>query len=68
MRTRNSSFTILFASILGTIAISVNGQVVSTPVVKMKLDDGSCSVMLDDTQVTTFFPNVNIKELKNTAN
>lgn len=47
------------------IAISVNGQVVSTPVVKMKLDNGACSVVLDEAQVSALFPNVNIKELLN---
>lgn len=46
------------------IAIFINGQVVSTPVVKMKLDNGRCSVMLDDTQFTTLFPNINIQELQ----
>ena len=47
------------------IVISVNGQVVSTPVVKMKLDNGVCSVVLDDAQVSALFPNVNIEELLN---
>lgn len=37
------------------IAIAINGQVVSTPVVKMRLDNGACSVVLDDTQVANFF-------------
>ena len=32
------------------IAIAINGQIVSTPVVKMRLDNGACSVVLDDTQ------------------
>lgn len=49
------------------IAISVNGQVVSTPIVKMKLDNGACSVELNDAQIADLFPNVNVKELK-TAN
>lgn len=40
------------------IAISVNGKVVSTPVVKMKLDNGACSVVLDDAQIATLFPKV----------
>ena len=34
------------------IAIAINGQVVSTPVVKMRLDNGACSVVLDDTPVS----------------
>lgn len=46
------------------IAISVNGQVVSTPIVKMKLDNGACSVELNDAQIADLFPNVDIKELK----
>ena len=46
------------------IAIAINGQVVSTPVVKMQLDNGACSVVLDDAQVVKLFPNVNTKELK----
>lgn len=46
------------------IAIAINGQVVSTPVAKMQLDNGACSVVLDDAQVTKLFPNVNIEELK----
>lgn len=48
------------------IAIAINGQVVSTPVVKMRLDNGACSVVLDDTQVTKLFPNINVEGLKST--
>lgn len=48
------------------IAIAINGQVVSTPVVKMRLDNGACSVVLDDTQVAKFFPNVSIEDFKST--
>lgn len=48
------------------IAIAINGQVVSTPVVKMKIDNGACSVVLDDAQVEKLLPNVNIKDLKST--
>lgn len=48
------------------IAIAINGQVVSTPVVKMKIDNGACSVVLDDAQVAKLLPNVNIKDLKST--
>lgn len=48
------------------IAIAINGQVVSTPVVKMRLDNGACSVVLDDIQVTKFFPNVSIEDFKST--
>lgn len=46
------------------IAISVNGQVVSTPVVKMKIENGACSVVLDEAQRKALFPNINIEELK----
>ena len=48
------------------IAIAINGQVVSTPVVKMKIDNGACSVVLDDAQVAKLLPNVNIKDPKST--
>lgn len=48
------------------IAIAINGQVVSTPVVKMRLDNGACSVVLDDAQVTKLFPNINMEGLKST--
>ena len=46
------------------IAIVINGQVISTPVVKMRLDNGACSVVLDDAQMAKLFPNVNMEELK----
>lgn len=46
------------------IAIAINGQIVSTPVVKMRLDNGACSVVLDDTQVDKLFPNVNIEDFQ----
>jgi len=65
----NLSDTIKYAEITANnldkrIAIAINGQVVSTPVVKMQLDNGACSVVLDDAQVAKLFPNVNTKELK----
>ena len=65
----NLSDTTKFAEITATnldkrIAIVINGQVISTPVVKMRLDNGACSVVLDDAQVAKLFPNVNTKELK----
>lgn len=50
------------------IAISVNGEVISTPVVKMKLTNGACSVLLNDAQMAELFPGVNIKELYETKN
>ena len=46
------------------IAISLNGKVICTPFVKMKFNNGACSVELNDAQVADLFPNVNIKELK----
>ena len=46
------------------IAIAINGQIVSTPVVKMRLDNGACSVVLDNTQVDKLFPNVNIEDFQ----
>ena len=65
----NLSDTTKYAEITVTnlgkrIAIVINGQIISTPVVKMRLDNGACSVLLDDAQVAKLFPNVNIKELK----
>lgn len=65
----NLSDTTKFAEITATnldkrIAIVINGQVISTPVVKMRLDNGACSVVLDDAQVAKLFPNVNTTELK----
>lgn len=69
----NLSDTIKWAEITESkldkrIAISVNGEVVYTPVVKMKLTNGACSVVLNDAQMAEFFPNVNIKEIKSTNN
>lgn len=49
------------------IAISVNGQVLSTPVVKMKIENGTCSVLLDQKQAEDLFPSINIDELKSTS-
>ena len=67
----NLSDTTKFAEITATnldkrIAIVINGQVISTPVVKMRLDNGACSVVLDDAQVTKLFPNINMEGLKST--
>ena len=67
----NLSDTTKFAEITATnldkrIAIVINGQVVATPVVKMRLDNGACSVVLDDAQVTKLFPNINMEGLKST--
>lgn len=65
----NLSDTTKFAEITATnldkrIVIVINGQVISTPVVKMRLDNGACSVVLDDAQMAKLFPNINMEELK----
>ena len=49
------------------IAIGVNGQVLSTPVVKMKIENGACSVILDEKQTKDLFPTINIDELNSTS-
>lgn len=46
------------------IAISINGRVVSTPVVKMKISNGACSVTLPKSQISTIFPAVTLTALK----
>lgn len=38
------------------IAICINGNVISTPVVKMEISDGGCSVLLNQEQVRQLFP------------
>jgi len=38
------------------IAISINGDIVSTPIVKMKITNGACSVHLSKNQIANFFP------------
>lgn len=49
------------------IAIIVNGQILSTPVVKMKIKNGACSVILDEKQAKDLFPTINIEELKSAS-
>lgn len=66
------SDTAIYAEITGDnlekrIAISVNGQVLSTPVVKMKIENGACSVILDEKQTKDLFPTINIDELNSTS-
>ena len=66
------SDTAIYAEITGDnlekrIAISVNGQVLSTPVVKMKIETGACSVILDEKQTKDLFPTINIDELNSTS-
>lgn len=65
------SDTARYAEITGNnlekrIAISVNGQVLSTPVVKMKIGNGACSVILNEKQTKDLFPTINIEELNST--
>lgn len=66
------SNTAKYAEITGNnlekrIAISVNGQVLSTPVIKMKIENGACSVILDEKQTKDLFPTINIDELISTS-
>lgn len=68
----NFSDTAKYAEITGDnlekrIAVSVNGQVVSTLVVKMKIENGACSVVLDEAQTKRLFPNINIEGLISTG-
>lgn len=46
------------------IAISINGKVMSCPVVKMRIDNGACSVVLDESQAKAIFPDVNLDHFK----
>ena len=46
------------------IAISINGRVLSTPVVKMKIAHGACSVILPKSQISTIFPTITLTALK----
>ncbi len=67
------SDTAKYAEITGNnlekrIAISVNGQVLSTPVVKMKIENGACSVMLDEAQTKVLFPHINIERGRSKLN
>lgn len=63
------SNSVKYAEITGNnlekrIAISVNGQVLSTPVVKIKIENGGCSVVLNESQTKAIFPSINIEEFK----
>lgn len=40
------------------IALSINGEVVYTPVVKMRLANGACSAVISTAQASRFFPSV----------
>lgn len=46
------------------IAISINGRGLSTPVVKMKIANGACSVILPKSQISTIFPTITLTALK----
>lgn len=43
------------------IAIIINGDIVSTPVIKMKISDGACSVLLSKEQIAEYFPNIHVE-------
>lgn len=43
------------------IAIIINGDIVSTPVIKMKISDGACSVLLSKEQIAKYFPNIQVE-------
>lgn len=45
------------------IAISINGQVIAKPVVKISIDNGACSVVLNEEQLKNLFPDIMIDEL-----
>lgn len=45
------------------IAISINGEIVFTPVIKMKISDSSCSVLISKEQIAKYFPNIQVEGL-----
>ncbi|MDE5877977.1 MAG: hypothetical protein K2H47_10845 [Muribaculaceae bacterium] len=45
------------------IAITINGQVIYTPIVKMKIDNGACSVLLNSNKMKKLFPNINFEKI-----
>lgn len=47
------------------IAISVNGNIIFTPVVKAKLTNGACFILLTKEQAEQLFPNADINQLFN---
>lgn len=49
------------------IAISINGEIVSTPVIKMKISDGACSVLLSKEQIAKYFPNIHVEAYSTTV-
>lgn len=44
------------------IIIAINGNVISTSVVKMKLNNGACSVLLNSKQMKEIFPDINFEK------
>lgn len=45
------------------IAITANGNLVSTPMVTMQLDNGACSFTIPKNKAATLFPNENLNKL-----
>lgn len=45
------------------IAVSINGEITSSPMVKMQIDNGACSVTLDSLQLSRLFPEIKIATL-----
>lgn len=45
------------------IAVSVNGEITSSPMVKMQIDNGACSVTLDSLHISRLFPEIKIATL-----
>lgn len=43
------------------IAIIINGDIVSMPIIKMKILDGACSVLLSKEQIAKYFPNIQVE-------
>jgi hypothetical protein len=50
------------------IAISINGRVVSTPVVKMRIENGACSATLPKSQILDIFPKVRVEDFNSIKN
>lgn len=46
------------------IAVSVNGEITSSPMVKMQIDNGACSVTLDSLHISRLFPEIKIRSLQ----
>lgn len=46
------------------IAVSVNGEITSSPMVKMQIDNGACSVTLDSLHISRLFPEIKVRSLQ----